>query len=100
MKWPKSEEKSEFGGRLGWGSLQLPPPQTDRLDPPMFPIAMEQAQTVTFSHHGTIRRMLSKLARIKQKYFSACSDRYRRFILDVALTALYSCSSTLQLCVV
>ena len=37
IKWPKSEEKSDFGGRLGWGSDQLAPPQTGRLDPPLQP---------------------------------------------------------------
>ena len=30
IKWPKSEEKSDFGGRLGWGSDQLAPPPPNR----------------------------------------------------------------------
>ena len=34
IKWPKSEEKIEFGGR-GWLGARPVAPQTDRLDPPM-----------------------------------------------------------------
>ena len=33
-KWSKSEDKSEFGGRLGWGLTSCPPPQpTDWVRP-------------------------------------------------------------------
>ena len=30
IKWPNSEEKLEFGVRLGWGPEQFPPPKKNR----------------------------------------------------------------------
>ena len=36
MKWPKSEEKLENGGRLGPLRQDSPPPKNDPLDPPLF----------------------------------------------------------------
>ena len=35
IKWLKSEEKLEFGGRLGWGDRPVALPQTDWLDLPL-----------------------------------------------------------------